>query len=117
MFDFTVRVNGPMYLPVVPGDFRDAKSPLHGILNLQVTRSFKNKIELYGGVKNILNFLPKYPLLHPDDPFNKPGGKYFDSNGNPRLVTNPYGYTFDTSYNYAPMQGAKLYIGTRYQLK
>ena len=116
-FDLTGRVNGPMFLPVVPGDFRDAKSPLYGIVNFQITHLFKDKFEVYGGVKNLLNFLPKYPLLHPDDPFNKPGGKYFDTNGNPRPDTNPYNYIFDTSYNYAPMQGAKLYAGIRYQLK
>jgi outer membrane receptor for ferrienterochelin and colicins len=115
--DLTGRVNGPMFLPVVPNDFRDSKSPMYGIVNIQITHSIKNKFEVYGGVKNLLNFLPKNPLLHPDDPFNKPGGKYFDTNGNARPETNPFNYLFDTSYNYAPMQGAKLYAGIRYQLK
>jgi outer membrane receptor for ferrienterochelin and colicins len=115
--DLTGRINGPMFLPVVPNDFRNAKSPLYGIINLQVTHSIKTQMELYAGVKNLLNFLPINPLLHPDDPFNKRGGKYFDNDGKPRPDTNPYNYVFDTSYNYAPMQGAKLYAGIRYQLK
>lgn len=116
-FDLTGRFTGPMHLPVVPNDFRREKSPAYTIMNAQVMKQFADNIELYAGVKNLLNFLPQHPLLHPDDPFNKPGGKYFDANGNPRPGTNPYNYFFDTSYNYAPVQGVKLYAGIRYQLK
>jgi outer membrane receptor for ferrienterochelin and colicins len=112
--DLTGRMNGPMYLPVVPNDFRNEKSPLYTIVNLQVTKTFSNGIELYGGVKNLLHFIPANPLLHPDDPFNKAGGKYFDAAGNPRMDTNPHGYTFDPSYNYAPVQGAKCFAGFRW---
>jgi len=115
--DFTGRFNGTMHLPVVTNDFRNKKSPSYSIINVQVVKQFADNIELYAGVKNILNFLPKNPLLHPDDPFNKPGGKYFDANGNPKPDTNPYNYFFDTSYNYAPVQGVKIYAGIRYQLK
>ena len=115
--DLTGRLNGPMYLPVVPNDFRSATSPFFGIINLQLSKSFYQQFELYGGVKNLLNFLPKNPLLHPDDPFNRPGGKYFDLDGKPRADSNPIGYTFDPSYNYAPMQGARFYLGIRFQVK
>ena len=115
--DLTGRLNGPMYLPVVPNDFRSATSPFFGIINLQLSKSFNHQFELYGGVKNLLNFLPKNPLLHPDDPFNKPGGKYYDIDGKPRIDTNPMGYTFDPSYNYAPMQGARFYFGIRFLVK
>jgi outer membrane receptor for ferrienterochelin and colicins len=106
-----------MYLPVVPNDFRPAQSPFYNIVNLQVTKTFGSGWEVYGGVKNLLNFIPKNPLLHPDDPFDKPGGKYFDANGVARPDTNPYGYTFDPSYNYATIQGAKFFAGLRWQLK
>jgi outer membrane receptor for ferrienterochelin and colicins len=115
--DWTGRVNGPMYLPVVPNDFRPARSPLYCIMNLQVTKPFGKTVELYGGVKNLLNFLPKYPLLHSDDPFNKPGGKYFDAAGNALASTNPYSYTFDPSYNYSPVQGLKGFIGLRWSCR
>ncbi len=115
--DLTGRLNGPMYLPVVPNDFRSATSPFFGIINLQLSKLFYQQFELYGGVKNLLNFLPKNPLLHPDDPFNKPGGKYFDLDGKPRADSNSMGYTFDPSYNYAPMQGARFYLGIRFQVK
>ncbi|MFT3681599.1 MAG: TonB-dependent receptor [Ferruginibacter sp.] len=115
-FDFTGRVNGAMYLPVVPDDFRPLKSPTHSILNLQCTKTWKY-FELYAGIKNLLNFIPSNPLLHPDDPFNKPGGKYFDVNGQPRMDTNPYGYQFDPSYNFAPVQGTKFITGIRFHVK
>lgn len=105
-FDLTGRLNGPMYLPVVPNDFRPAQSPWFTIMNLQVTKAFTNGLEFYAGVKNILNFIPADPLLRPFDPFNK-------------NVTenNPDGYTFDTSYNYAPVQGIKGFTGLRYTLQ
>ena len=112
--DWTGKINGSMYLPVVPNDFRPEKSPLYCIMNLQMTKTFLKGWEVYTGVKNLLGFLPKNPLLHPDDPFNKPGGKYFDVNGNANPVTNPNGYVFDPSYNFAPVQGVKGFLGIRW---
>ncbi|MCW3110522.1 MAG: outer rane receptor for ferrienterochelin and colicin [Segetibacter sp.] len=115
--DWTGRVNGPMYLPVVPNDVRPERSPLYCIMNLQVTKTFNHSFEIYAGVKNLLNFVPSEVYLHSDDPFNKTGGKYFDNNGNPRTDTNPNGYTFDPSYNYASIQGAKGFLGVRWTVK
>lgn len=105
-FDLTGRLNGPMHLPVVPNDFRPAKSPLYTIMNLQVTKTFTSGLEVYAGAKNILNFMPKDPLLRPYDPFDKN-----------ITINNPYGYTFDTSYNYAPVQGIKGFAGLRYTIQ
>lgn len=115
--DWTGRVNGPMHLPVVPNDYRPSTSPLYCLMNLQITKTFQNGWELYGGVKNLLNFLPKYAILHPDDPFDRKGGRYFDDAGNPRPDTNPNGYTFDPSYMFAPMQGAKAFLGLRLSIQ
>lgn len=115
--DLTGKINGPMYLPVVPNDFRPAQSPFYTIMNIQLTKTFRKGFELYAGIKNLLNFLPKNPLLHPDDPFDRKGGKYFDAAGIPRSDTNPYGYVFDPSYNYAAVQGTKGFLGIRWQLK
>lgn len=106
LFDLTGRVNGPMHLPVVPGDFRPEQSPWFTIMNIQVTKTFNNGIELYSGVKNLLNFMPKDPLLRPFDPFDKN-----------ITLNNPNGYTFDTSYNYAPVQGIKGFAGIRYTIQ
>lgn len=111
--DITGKLYGPQRLPVVPNDFRAEYSPWFSIMNLQLTRKINSNWELYGAVKNLLNFIPKNPILHPDDPFNKAGGKYFDADKNSRSDTNPYGYTFDPSYSYAPMQGIKGMLGVR----
>lgn len=104
--DLTGKVNGPMHLPVVPNDFRPELSPLFGLVNIQLTKAIGENWEVYGGVKNLLNFIPADPLLRPFDPFDK--------NIN---VNNPNGYTFDTSYNYAPLQGIRGFLGLRYSMK
>ncbi len=114
--DLTSRINGPMHLPVLENDFRASQSPWFALVNLQITKSINPSLDVYAGVKNLLNFLPKNPLMHPDDPFDRAGGKYFDSDGNPRPDTNPHGYTFDTTYNYAPMQGTRALLGLRWTL-
>lgn len=104
--DVSGKINSPMHLPVVPNDFRPETSPWYTILNLQLSRKTAGGIEWYGGAKNILNFVPESPILRPHDPFNK--------NIN---IDNPNGYTFDPSYNYAPVQGIKWYLGCRFTLK
>jgi outer membrane receptor for ferrienterochelin and colicins len=110
MMDLTGQFNGPMELPVLPDDFRPAQSPFVPLMNFQVTRKLKptghnHHWEIYGGVKNLFNFIPKHPLMRPFDPFDKNTD-----------VDNPYGYTFDTTYNYAPIQGLKGFLGVRYTL-
>ena len=104
--DYTGKITSPMYLPIVPNDFRPEKSPWFCIMNLQFTEKLKKGFEVFAGAKNLLNFIPKNPILRPNDPFNKEVN-----------VDNPNGYTFDPSYNYAPIQGIKGYIGLRYTLQ
>jgi outer membrane receptor for ferrienterochelin and colicins len=97
--DLTGRTNGPMTLPVLADrtvDRRPSKSPWFTQLNLQVTKVFDNGLEIYGGGKNLLNFVPKDPILFAEDP------------------SSPY---FDTTYNYAPMQGIKAFLGVRYTIQ
>lgn len=105
--DFTGKWDGPMRLPVFRNDYRPEYSPWFCIANLQVTQKFGNGMELYGGVKNLFNFIPDDPIMRPFDPFNK-----FVNDP----ISNPYGYTFDPSYNYAPLQGMRGFLGLRYQL-
>ncbi|MFM9840129.1 MAG: TonB-dependent receptor [Cyclobacteriaceae bacterium] len=104
--DLTGKTTGPMHLPVVPNDFRPAMSPWFSLINLQVTKSMNSNLEIYAGVKNLLNFLPKDPLLRPFDPFDKNIS-----------IDNPNGFSFDTSYNYAPMQGIQGVIGVRWTIR
>lgn len=105
--DFTGKWDGPMRLPVLPHDYRPEYSPWFCVANLQVSKKFGNGMELYGGVKNLFNFIPKDPIMRPFDPFNK----YVND-----PVNNPYGYTFDPSYNYAALQGIRGFLGLRYNL-
>jgi outer membrane receptor for ferrienterochelin and colicins len=94
-----------MYLPIVPNDFRPEQSPWFTLQNIQLSKKFKKGIEIYAGVKNLFDFVPKDPILRPFDPFDK----HITEN-------NPFGYTFDPSYNYAPIQGRRYFLGIRYIL-
>ena len=102
VFDLTARTLSPMRLPVFPQDYRPAFSPWYSILNLQVTHKLGDRLELVAGVQNLLDFLPRDPIMRPFDPFDR----HVDD-----PVTNPYGYTFDPSYNYAPMVGRRFHLG------
>lgn len=106
--DLTGKVNGPMRLPILPNDYRAEYSPWYCIANVQLTKKLGKTIEVYGGVKNLLNFVPKDPIMRPFDPFDKQVND---------PVNNPNGYTFDPSYNYASMQGIRGFAGIRYTLK
>jgi outer membrane receptor for ferrienterochelin and colicins len=107
-FDFTGNWNGSMRLPVVPHDYRPAYSPWHLIANVQVSKKFKNGMEIYAGIKNLFDFVPSEdPILRAIDPFDQ-------NVENP--VENPYGYSFDTTYSYASMQGIRGLIGFRYSI-
>jgi outer membrane receptor for ferrienterochelin and colicins len=106
--DFTAAWYGPMRLPVLPNDYRPEYSPWFCIANIQLTQKCSQRLEIYGGVKNLLNFTPADPIMRAFDPFDK--------NVNDP-VNNPNGYTFDPSYNYAPMQGLRVFLGLRYTIK
>ncbi|MBX2926379.1 MAG: TonB-dependent receptor [Saprospiraceae bacterium] len=103
--DLTGNWFGPQRLPTVPDDFRPEYSPWYALLNMQFSRKFKGGFELFGGVKNLLNFVPKDPILRPFDPFDHTADD---------PVANPFGYTFDPSYNYAPLQGLRGFAGLRW---
>lgn len=105
--DLTGNWYGPQRLPILPNDYRPEYSPWFCLLNLQVSKTIKDKLEVYAGVKNLLNFLPEDPIMRANDPFDKKAGD---------VSSNPNGYTFDPSYNYAPIQGIRAYIGVRMTL-
>lgn len=102
--DLTGRFIGSMRLPIQENDFRSEYSPFFSIANLQVIKKIKSNYEVYGGIKNILNFIPKNPIMRPFDPFDK---NVDDS------INNPKGYTFDAEYNYSSMQGIRFFAGLR----
>jgi outer membrane receptor for ferrienterochelin and colicins len=106
--DFTGKWNGPMRLPVLPKDYRPEYSPAFCIANIQLTQKIGHGLEVYGGVKNLFNFIPADPIMRAFDPFDKNAGD---------AVNNPNGYTFDPGYNYASLQGIRGFAGLRYSLK
>jgi outer membrane receptor for ferrienterochelin and colicins len=105
-FDLTGNIKSPMYLPLLPNDFRPEQSPWFCLMNLQLVKKIGNNIEFYGGVKNILNFIPENPIIRPNDPFDKEV-----------TINNPNNYTFDPSYNYAPVQGIRAFFGLRWTMQ
>tara|TARA_R110002051_G_scaffold117009_4_gene190644 strand:+ start:15451 stop:17733 length:2283 start_codon:yes stop_codon:yes gene_type:complete len=118
--DYTGNLYGPMRLPLLgENDPRKEFSPIWSIQNIQFTYKGFNKLELYGGVKNLLNWTPNrgnpFIIARTNDPFDK--NVQFDANGN-ALVTpdNPYALTFDPSYVYGPNQGIRGFLGLRYKI-
>lgn len=107
--DYTGNVYGPMKLPVLENDFRKEFSDTYSLQNIQITKKFANGFEIYGGVKNLLNFTPPAnSIMRAFDPFDK--------NANDP-INNPNGYTFDPAYVYAPNQGIRGFLGIRYSVK
>jgi len=116
--DYTGNLYGPMRLPLVSEwDPRPKYSETYSIQNIQLTyKGFKN-FQIYGGVKNILNWTPSknvpFLISRSNDPFDK--NVQFDPNGNAmRTPDNPYGLVFDPSYVYAANQGIRTFLGVRY---
>jgi outer membrane receptor for ferrienterochelin and colicins len=74
----------------------DANSPTVGTLNLQVTKVFSPKFELYLGGENVTNVRQPNPIISPD---------------------NPFGSNFDSNFVYGPIFGGMYYAGLRFRLK
>jgi outer membrane receptor for ferrienterochelin and colicins len=119
--DYTGNLYSPMRLPLLNElDPRAQYSPWWSIQNIQITYKGFKSFEIYGGVKNLLNWTPNkstdFIIARSNDPFDKK--VVFDNNGNAVSNTeNPYGLTFDPSYVYAPNQGIKGFLGVRYTFK
>ncbi len=115
--DYTGNLYSPMRLPTLgEGDQRPHFSPWWSIQNIQITRRLGPYWEIYGGVKNLLNFTPPAnSIARPFDPFDKQVS--FDESGRVIPTTNnPQGLTFDPSYVFAPNQGTRGFLGIRYIL-
>jgi outer membrane receptor for ferrienterochelin and colicins len=118
--DYTGNIYGPMRLPLL-GDLdpRQEYSPTWSIQNIQITHDGLDNIEIYGGVKNLLNWTPNkgnpFIIARSDDPFDE--NVQFNGNGDViATADNPYALTFDPSYVYGPNQGIRLFFGVRYNL-
>ena len=118
--DYTGNLYGPMRLPLLgPLDPRAEYSQPWSLQNIQFTyKKFRN-FELYGGIKNILNWTPNkgnpFLIARAEDPFDQ--NVTYDTNGNVMVTpSNPYALTFDPTYVYAPNQGIRGFLGLRYTL-
>jgi outer membrane receptor for ferrienterochelin and colicins len=116
--DYTGNLYGPMRLPLLGKlDNRSEFSPWWSLQNIQITKSFGNGFEIYGGVKNILNYTPPAnSIARSFDPFDKQVQFGNDGNALP-TVENPNALTFDPTYVFAPNQGIRGFLGVRYTLK
>lgn len=119
--DYTGNLYGPMRLPLLgPLDPRKEYSPVWSIQNIQLTYTRLKNFEIYGGVKNLLNWTPNkgnpFIIARANDPFDH--NVQHDTNGNVIATPdNPYALTFDPSYVYGPNQGIRGFLGLRYTLK
>ena len=104
--DYTGNIYAPMDLPLLgDNDPRSATSPWYSIQNIQATKKFGNTFEVFGGVKNLLNFTPaSNSILRSFDAFDE----NLDPE-NPNLV-------FDPAYVYASNQGIRAFLGVRYRI-
>ena len=118
--DYTGTIYGPMRLPLLGNlDPRNEYSPTWSIQNVQLTYKGIDKFEIYGGVKNLLNWTPNkgnpFIIARAEDPFDK--NVTFDPNGNAMATPdNPYALTFDPTYVYGPNQGIRGFLGLRYRI-
>ncbi len=119
--DYTGNIYGPMRLPVLSvTDPRPRYSPVWSIQNIQFTKLLSSKVELFGGIKNLMNWTPAkntpFIIARSHDPFDKK--VEYDAAGNVLATAeNPYALTFDPSYVYAPNQGIRFFAGVRFTVK
>lgn len=106
----TANLTGPMALPEVY-DLDPAGNPLpepragesepFAIAGVQIEHRVGERLAVYGGVQNLLNYRqPGSPLSGLGDPGNPPG-------------FSPY---FDTAYAWAPVHGREAYLGLRWRV-
>ena len=116
--DWTGLIVGPMRLPLLGNsDPRPAKSPWIHDSNLQFRWFSSSKIEIFGGIKNLVNFKPpRESIARPFDPFDRD----VDFDANARVIqtaSNPNALSFDPSYVFYSNQGRRFFLGVQYALR
>ncbi|MCP9769551.1 TonB-dependent receptor [Lacihabitans sp. LS3-19] len=119
--DFTSNITGPLLLPLQNElDPRPGSSPWTLIHNVQFSKKILKNAKLYGGVKNLGNFLPyknlPFIIAGAKDPFDK--NVTYDNSGLPiSTESNPYALNFDPTYVYTSLQGRRAYLGLKFEIK
>jgi outer membrane receptor for ferrienterochelin and colicins len=94
--DYTGTVVGPMRLPAYDAPFeRATRSETYAVHNLMATWRGRHGVEVYGGIRNVLDYTQPSPIVDP---------------------ANPFGDSFDTAWVYGPLVGRSLLLGVRYGL-
>ena len=105
--DYTGNIYGPMRLPLLgENDPRAEFSPWFSVQNIQLTKKIGPSWEVYGGIKNLLNYTPPANSINSS---NNPFDEGIDTYKNPELA-------FDPSYVFASNQGIRAFVGLRYTL-
>lgn len=98
-FDFTLNWQGAKRIPSTaanpPAFRRPGQSPDFLLANAQVSKKWKERLEVYIGAENLFNFMQQDPIIAGGDPF----GPYFDS-----------------SLVWGPVFGRNIYTGLRYRV-
>ncbi len=100
-FDATLQWNGPRRIPFLAEGYvhtgyssmRTDRAPAYANLNAQVSRAFRNGVELYVGGENLTGFRQTDPIVAAQTPF----GADFDA----------------ASRTWGPITGAMVYVGFR----
>jgi len=98
--DYTLNWQGKKRIPDTfnnPESYQLSEySPNFLVMNFQISKTWLEKLNVYVGVENLLNYRQENPILAAEDPF----GPYFDS-----------------SLAWGPIFGRNIYAGIRYTLK
>jgi outer membrane receptor for ferrienterochelin and colicins len=99
VFDYTINWQDQKRLPFTgtnPEAYQLAeRSPGFLVMNVQVSKNWQQKFEVYLGAENLMNYRQENPILGSEDPF----GSYFDS-----------------SLIWGPVFGRNIYMGMRYRI-
>ena len=115
--DYTGQVYAPMRLPLLGElDPRPEYSPWFSLQNVQLTYAPTTRLQLYGGLKNLLDYTPPAnSIARAFDPFDR--GVTFDADGQAVATPgNPEALTFDPTYVFAPNQGLRGFVGLRWRM-
>jgi outer membrane receptor for ferrienterochelin and colicin len=99
-FDYTLNWIGQKRIPSTsqnPVEYQVAGwSPDYLLMNAQISKTWKEKFEVYLGGENLLDYTQKSPIIASQTPFS------------------PY---FDASLVWGPIFGRMMYLGLRYNVK
>jgi outer membrane receptor protein involved in Fe transport len=99
-FDFTLNWQGAKRIPSTaenPSEYQLAgRSPSFFIANMQVSKNWNKKFEVYAGVENLFNFRQEDPIVASSEPFSE---------------------YFDASLIWGPIFGRNIYAGLRFYIR